>query len=134
MRPGVRATVTLADASARPTASCAWSARSVDATTRLGKVRISLPVRPTSAPAATPAPASSTCRAPSLSVPETAVRYDANGASVMVVGADDQVTQVPVRTGDRGGGYVELLVRPAAGLGGGGEGSGAVPARRSRDP
>ena len=29
-------------------------------------------------------------------VPETAVRYDADGASVMVVGADDRVARVPV--------------------------------------
>jgi HlyD family secretion protein len=49
------------------------------------------------------------------SVPETAVRYDANGASVMVVGADDRLTQAPVKTGQRGGGYVELLSGPAAG-------------------
>ncbi len=48
-------------------------------------------------------------------LPETAVRYDANGASVMVVGADGKVAQVPVRTGDRGDGYVELLSGPPAG-------------------
>jgi HlyD family secretion protein len=45
-------------------------------------------------------------------VPETAVRYDAEGASVMVVGADDRVARVPVTTGQRGGGYVELLTGP----------------------
>jgi HlyD family secretion protein len=43
------------------------------------------------------------------------VRYDANGASVMVVGANGKVSQVQVRTGDRGGGYVELLSGPPAG-------------------
>jgi HlyD family secretion protein len=43
------------------------------------------------------------------------VRYDADGASVMVVGADDRLARVPVTTGQRGGGYVELLTgrRPA---------------------
>ncbi len=51
--------------------------------------------------------------APAL--PETAIRYDANGASVMVVGADGKVAQVAVRTGDRGGGYVELLTGPPVG-------------------
>jgi HlyD family secretion protein len=43
------------------------------------------------------------------------VRYDANGASVMVVGPDDRVTRVPVTTGDRGGGYVELITGPPDG-------------------
>jgi HlyD family secretion protein len=33
----------------------------------------------------------------------------------MVVGADDRVRQVPVRTGDHGGGYVELLSGPPPG-------------------
>ncbi|HEY1751438.1 MAG TPA: efflux RND transporter periplasmic adaptor subunit, partial [Caulobacteraceae bacterium] len=39
----------------------------------------------------------------------------ANGASVMVVGPDNRLAQVPVKTGDRGGGYVELLSGPPAG-------------------
>jgi HlyD family secretion protein len=44
------------------------------------------------------------------------VRYDAEGASVMVVGPDDRVERVPVTTGQRGGGYVELVTGPAAGV------------------
>ena len=45
--------------------------------------------------------------------PETAVRYDANGASMMVVGADNRVSQVPVRTGDHAG---EIHARLRCGL------------------
>jgi len=48
-------------------------------------------------------------------VPETAVRYDAEGPSVMVVGANDRVQRVPVTTGQRGGGYVELVTGPPIG-------------------
>ena len=38
-----------------------------------------------------------------------------DGASVVVVGADSRVRQVPVKTGRRSGGYVELLSGPPAG-------------------
>jgi HlyD family secretion protein len=48
-------------------------------------------------------------------VPETAVRYDAEGASVMVVGGDNRVQRIPVTTGQRGGGYVELISGPPIG-------------------
>ena len=51
----------------------------------------------------------------SLAVPETAVRYDADGASVMVVGADNRVKRYPVRAGDRGAGLVQLVKGPPAG-------------------
>jgi HlyD family secretion protein len=50
-----------------------------------------------------------------LAAPETAVRYDADGASVMVVGPDNRVKHYPVVTGQRGGGYVQLIKGPPAG-------------------
>jgi len=50
-----------------------------------------------------------------LSVPETAVRYDADGASVMVVQADNRVKRVPIRAGVRGGGLVQVVEGPPAG-------------------
>lgn len=50
-----------------------------------------------------------------LAVPEKAVRYDADGASVMVVGKDSRVHRVRVSTGDHAGGYVELRQGPPAG-------------------
>ena len=48
-------------------------------------------------------------------MPEIAIRYDADGASVMVLGSDNRVSQVPIKTGRRSGGYVELLQGPPAG-------------------
>ena len=87
----------------------------VDATTKLGHVRIAMPVRPDLRPGgfarATFTGAVDVARA----APETAVRYDADGASVAVVGSDNRVSMVPVKTGRRSGGYVELLDGPPAG-------------------
>ena len=48
-------------------------------------------------------------------VPEAAVRYDADGASVMVVGPDNRVHRVVVQTGQRGGGLVQLVKGPPVG-------------------
>jgi HlyD family secretion protein len=114
MRPGLRATVTLAD-DTKVDGVVRLVGPRVDATTRLGKVRISLPVRPDirSGGYARASFLDLTRAVPAL--PETAVRYDANGASVMVVGADGKLSQAPVRTGERGGGYVELLSGPPPG-------------------
>ena len=114
MRPGLKATVSLADSSSAEGVVRLVSPR-IDATTRLGKVRISLPVR-SDIRAGGYARATFTDLSRAVAaLPETAIRYDANGASVMVVGADNRVKQVPVRTGDRGGGYVEVLSGPPAG-------------------
>jgi HlyD family secretion protein len=114
MKPGLRANVTLADDTKADGVVRLVSPR-VDATTRLGRVRISLPVRSDirSGGYARASFVDLSRAVPAL--PETAIRYDANGASVMVVGADGRVSQAPVRTGERGGGYVELLTGPPAG-------------------
>ncbi len=87
----------------------------VDSQTKLGHVRIRLPVRSDLRPGgfgrATFQGSSLAARA----VPEIAIRYDADGASVMVLGADNRVSQVPIKTGRRSAGYVELLEGPPAG-------------------
>ena len=44
--------------------------------------------------------------AAALALPETAIRYDANGAGVRVVGADNRVKHVAVQTGQRIGAVV----------------------------
>jgi HlyD family secretion protein len=87
----------------------------IDPQTKLGFVRITLPPRSdirsggfaravfTDAQALTPA------------VPETAVRYDADGASLMVVQPDNRVRRVRVRTGARGGGLVQIAEGPPVG-------------------
>jgi HlyD family secretion protein len=110
----VRAKVTLADDSTADGVVRLVSP-SVDTNSRLGKVRISLPVR-ADVRSGGYARASFVDFSRAASVlPETAIRYDANGASVMVVGADGKVSQAPVRTGERGAGYVELLSGPPVG-------------------
>jgi HlyD family secretion protein len=114
MHPGVRAEVTLADATTADGVVRLVSPR-VDANTRLGKVRITLPVRADIRAGGYARASFIDLSRAVTAVPETAVRYDANGASVMVVGANGKVSQVPVRTGDRGGGYVELLSGPPVG-------------------
>jgi HlyD family secretion protein len=114
IHPGDQAEVTLADGT-RVTGTVRLVSPAVDMTTKLGKVRITLPVRPD-------VRAGGFARANFLgvtrsasAVPETAVRYDAEGASVMVVGADNRVERAPVTTGERGGGWVELVTGPPVG-------------------
>lgn len=83
--------------------------------TQLGAVRISLPPHPQVRAGGFARANFSGGVTPVLAVPESAIRYDADGASVMVVGPDNRVRQVPVKTGARGAGYVELVSGPAAG-------------------
>jgi len=87
----------------------------IDAQTKLGKIRVSLPVRADLRPGGFGRAVFVGLKRTVPAAPETAIRYDANGASMMVVGADDRVSQVPVRTGDHSGGYAELLQGPPAG-------------------
>ena len=61
----------------------------VDANTKLGRVRISLPVRADIRAGGFASANFIGASRPALAVPETAVRYDADGAAVMLVGADD---------------------------------------------
>ncbi len=114
LAPGTAATVTLADGTQVPGSVRLVSPR-VDATTKLGRVRIMLPVRPEIRAGGFARAEFTGIGRPALAVPETAVRYDAQGAAVMVVGPDNRVTRVPVTTGQRGGGFVELLTGPPAG-------------------
>lgn len=87
----------------------------VDSTSKLGHVRIAMPVRADLRPGGF-ARATFTATTPvERAVPETAVRYDADGASVAVVGPDNRVNITTVKTGRRAGGYVELVEGPPAG-------------------
>jgi HlyD family secretion protein len=88
---------------------------SIDPQTKLGKVRVRLPERDDlRAGGFGRATFVGTSRL-AAAAPETAIRYDANGPSVMVVGADDRVSQVFVKTGVHSGGYVELVQGPPVG-------------------
>ena len=87
----------------------------VDPQTKLGHVRIQLPVRSDLRPGGFGHATFQGSAMAARAVPELAIRYDADGASVMVLDANDKVSQVPVKTGRRSGGYVELLDGPPAG-------------------
>jgi HlyD family secretion protein len=87
----------------------------VNTQTKLGAVRILLPVRNDVRAGGFGRAVFDDVAGRGLTVPETAVRYDANGASVMTVGADNKVKSVIVQTGARGGGYVTLTKGPPAG-------------------
>ncbi|HEX2558677.1 efflux RND transporter periplasmic adaptor subunit [Phenylobacterium sp.] len=88
---------------------------SINPETQLGAVRVSLPPHPQVRSGGFARANFASGVNPVLAVPESAIRYDADGASVMVVGADNRVRQVAVKTGARGGGFVELVSGPAAG-------------------
>lgn len=88
---------------------------SVDPQTKLGKVHVALPVRPDLRPGGFGGAQFTGLQRTVTAAPEVAVRYDADGASMMVVGSDDRVRQVPVKTGEHEGGYVELIQGPPIG-------------------
>lgn len=87
----------------------------IDTATRLGSVRIRLPLdsdlRPGGFGRAIFGASGRAVRA----APETAIRYDAEGSSLVTIDATNHARQTAVRTGQRGGGWVELIDGPAAG-------------------
>jgi HlyD family secretion protein len=87
----------------------------VDQQTKLGRARIALPVRADLRPGGYGRVIFSQASRPVPTVPESALRFDSNGASVMTVGADGRVRRLGVKTGQRSGGYVELVQGPPPG-------------------
>jgi HlyD family secretion protein len=87
----------------------------VDPQTRLGRVRVLLSPGPGQRPGGFGRAEFNQVQQSAPAVPEAAVRFDADGASLMVVGAGNKVSRVPVRTGRRANGYVELVQGPPAG-------------------
>jgi len=114
IRIGAPARVTLPDAR-RIQGVVRLIGPAVEQETKLGKVRIALPVTPGLRPGGYGSAEFTGGGGPTVAVPEAALRYDADGVSVMAVGADNRVKATPVRTGRRGGGYVELVAGPSAG-------------------
>jgi HlyD family secretion protein len=114
IRPGMRAQVTVPSGAVVDGVVRLVSPQ-VDAQTKLGFVRVTLPVRSDvrSGGFARAVFLEATATAPA--VPDTAITYDADGASVMVVGADNKLKRVPVQTGQRGGGWVQLIKGPPVG-------------------
>lgn len=114
LRVGQSAQVTLPDGRVVSGAIRLISPR-IDATTRLGKVRVRLPVDSDLRPGGFGRAAFGASGKTVKAVPEAAIRYDAEGSSLVTVDASNRARQAPVRTGQRGGGWVELLDGPPAG-------------------
>ena len=114
VRPGQPADVTLPDGVVVH-GSVRLVSPQVDPQTKLGLVRISLPVDRDIRAGGFARAVFTGVSGVVPAVPETAVRYDADGAAVMVVGPDNRVHRAIVQTGQRGGGLVQLIKGPAVG-------------------
>ncbi|MFI4965494.1 MAG: efflux RND transporter periplasmic adaptor subunit [Caulobacterales bacterium] len=114
IRPGQHAQVTLPSGVVVPGVVRLVSPQ-IDPQTKLGIVRIHLPVRRDIRAGGFGRAVFTDVSGQVLAAPETAIRYDADGASVMVIGPDNRVKHAMVQTGERGGGYVQLIKGPPAG-------------------
>jgi HlyD family secretion protein len=88
---------------------------SIDPQTKLGLVRIRLPMLPSLRAGGFGQATFGGAARLAAAVPESAIRYDADGASVMMVDAGSRVRQIFVKTGLHSGGFVELLQGPPVG-------------------
>ena len=95
----------------------------IDPQTKLGRVRVRLPVDPSLRAGGFASASFQREAQPVPAVPEKAVQFEASGPLVTVIDADNRAQRMSVRTGARADGYVELIEGPAAGtrvaLGGG---------------
>lgn len=87
----------------------------VDSQTKLGRVRVRLPIDPALRPGGFARAIIQREAQPVPSVPERALQFEASGPQLTVIGADNRARRVPVRTGARANGYVELIGGPPAG-------------------
>ncbi|HLK24777.1 MAG TPA: efflux RND transporter periplasmic adaptor subunit [Caulobacteraceae bacterium] len=87
----------------------------IDPQTKLGKVHIRLPVQSNLRPGGFGRALFTGLVRTVPVAPEVAIRYDADGASVMQLDASNHVHQAPVKTGEHEGGYVEIVQGPPAG-------------------
>ena len=114
IRPGSPAQVTLPDGAAVDGVVRLVSPQ-VDPQTKLGFVRVRLPVRPDIRSGGFARAVFTQATGVALSVPDTAVSYDADGANLMVIDASNHVRRMLVQTGQRGGGWVQLIKGPPEG-------------------
>ena len=114
IRPGQHATVTLPSGE-KVQGTVRLVSPQIDTQTKLGVVRVRLPVRRDIRAGGFGRAVFDEVSGHVLSVPETAIRYDADGASVVMVGADNRVKRVPIQTGQRGSGLVQLIKGPPSG-------------------
>jgi HlyD family secretion protein len=114
IRPGQHAQVTL-PSGAVVTGVVRLISPQIDPQTKLGFVRLTLPVRDDIRAGGFGRAVFSDVVGKVVSVPETAIRYDADGAKVLVVQADNRVKRVPIRAGVRGSGLVQVIEGPPVG-------------------
>lgn len=114
IRPGQRVQVTL-PSGAVVDGSVRLVSPQVDTQTKLGFVRVTLPVRPDVRSGGFARAVFLETSAMVPTVPDTAITFDADGASVMVVQPNNTLKRVPVQTGQRGGGFVQLIKGPPVG-------------------
>ena len=102
--PGTLATVTLPDGQ-----TLAGEVRLVsplvDAATRMGRVRIALPVDPDLRPGGFARATFELPATPRPAVPDRAIVQGADGAAILVIGPGDVVRRVPVKVVQRAGGW-----------------------------
>lgn len=95
----------------------------IDPQTKLGRVRVRLPVDPDVRVGGFASASFQSEADPVPAVPENAVQFEASGPLITVIGADNRAARVAVKTGGRANGFVELINGPAVGtrvaLGGG---------------
>jgi HlyD family secretion protein len=114
LKPGQAAEVTLPDGG-HVSGQVRLISPEVDQQTKLGHARILLPLRPDLRPGGYAYARLPDIATAGLVAPDRAVSYDADGAAVFVVDPANRVHRVAVRTGQRAGGFVELLQGPPSG-------------------
>ncbi len=87
----------------------------VDQNTSLGRARVQLPFDKALRAGSFAEARFSSSAAGVLSVPASAIRYEAGGPSVMLVAEGNKLQQVRVKLGERSGDYVQLVQGPPAG-------------------
>jgi HlyD family secretion protein len=87
----------------------------VDSASRLGKVRVRLPVRPDLRPGGFGRATFGASGTSVTAIPEAAIRYEADGLFVMTVDSNNRAHQTPVKVGQKGGGWAQLVQGPPAG-------------------
>ena len=87
----------------------------VDSANRLGKVRVRLPVRQDLRPGGFGRATFGASGASVVAVPESAIRYEADGLSLMTVDGNNRAHQVAIKVGQKGGGWAQLIQGPPAG-------------------
>jgi HlyD family secretion protein len=110
VRPGQSATVTL-PSGANVQGQVRLISPQINPQTRLGRVRVLLPVRQDVRVGGFARAVFTDASSVVLTVPETAIRYDADGASLMVLGANNRVKRVLIQAGQRGSGLVQITGR-----------------------